>query len=265
MNGEYTVLRFRGGHFIRTDTGFQGTGMPFIGGGHRRGLRMTRARSETHGSYAGEPDFTTGADMSDLRLVRYAQSGEVRAFDRLVRKYRPRIVELAVRRRLSPADAEDATQETFIRAFRGLPGFRCESAFYTWLHRIAFNCCSRLLKRRARDSLQRAYDLPLDQSDEASPARLQELETPEKLLLTEEIRVMVDATLAMLSEEQRTVIALREIDGLSYKQIAAAMRIPLGTVRSRVFRARDHIDHQLRGVYDGGLGRQPVQRLRESG
>jgi RNA polymerase sigma-70 factor (ECF subfamily) len=198
------------------------------------------------------------ATVSDLSLVRCAQSGESGAFDRLVLKYRSRVVALAMRYTGNPADAEDATQETFIKAYRGLQHFRCESAFYTWLYRIASNCARNLLKARGRDLLNSAVDVSDEHNSAHPPARLQELETPEELTLTDDIRGMVNATLEGLSEEHRTVITLREIDGLSYKDIASAMSIPVGTVRSRVFRARDLIDHQLRRVYDGGLGRHTV-------
>jgi RNA polymerase sigma-70 factor, ECF subfamily len=207
-----------------------------------------------------ESELAAGEDTSDLSLVRRAQSGEIRAFDRLVLKYRPRIVELASRHKLDTADAEDATQETFIRAYRGLRHFRCRSAFYTWLYRIACNCARTRLKRRTRDSLHRSNDFSIDHSDAAPPSRLQELATPEELMITEENRGMVNATLEKLSDDHRTVITLREIDGLSYQEIALAMSIPLGTVRSRVFRARDFIDRELRRVYDGGLGRDTLQR-----
>jgi RNA polymerase sigma-70 factor, ECF subfamily len=200
------------------------------------------------------------ADSSDLSLVRSAQSGEIGAFDRLVLKYRSQIVELAKRHRLNPADAEDVAQEAFIRAYRGLPHFRCESTFYTWLFRIASNCARNLLKVRARDQFNGTIEFPDDDNAAYPPSRLQELETPEELMLTDEIRGTVSSTLENLSDEQRTVITLREIDGLSYQEIAVAMSIPIGTVRSRVFRARDLIDRQLRRVYGGGLGRHTVHQ-----
>jgi RNA polymerase sigma-70 factor, ECF subfamily len=205
-------------------------------------------------------DLAGGADISDLSLVRWAQAGESRAFDRLVLKYRPRVVELAMRYTRNAEDAEDATQETFIRAYGGLRQFRCESAFYTWLYRIASNCARNLLKARRRDLLNDAIDFSDEQTSAHPPTRLRELETPEVLTLTDDIRGLVNATLESLSEEHRAVITLREIEGLSYKDIASAMSIPVGTVRSRVFRARDLIDRELRSVYDGGLGRHPVQR-----
>jgi RNA polymerase sigma-70 factor (ECF subfamily) len=205
-------------------------------------------------------DFATSPGISDLSLVRCAQSGESRAFDRLVLKYRARVVELAMRYTRNSADAEDATQETFIKAYRGLRHFRCESAFYTWLYRIASNCARNLLNTRRRDLLSKAIDFSDYHNAARHPTRLRELATPEELALTADIRGMVNTALEGLSEEHRTAITLREIDGLSYRQIASAMSVPIGTVRSRVFRARDLIDYKLRRVHDGGLGRHTTQR-----
>jgi RNA polymerase sigma-70 factor (ECF subfamily) len=193
--------------------------------------------------------------LSDLSLVRYAQSGEGWAFDRLVLKYRPRIVDLTMRYTRNPADAEDATQETFIKAYRGLRHFRGDSAFYTWLYRIASNCARNVLKARRHDLLKNTIDFAEFRNAARLPTRLRELATPEELALTADIHGTVNSALEGLSEEHRAVITLREIDGLSYQEIASAMSIPVGTVRSRVFRARDFIDHKLRRIHDGGLGR----------
>jgi RNA polymerase sigma-70 factor (ECF subfamily) len=204
------------------------------------------------------------ANFSDQSLVRCAQSGDAHAFDRLVLKYRSRIVELAMRYTRNRADAEDATQETFIKAYRGLRHFRGESAFYTWLYRIASNCARNLLKVRRHDSFKNAIDFTNYYHPVRHPTRLWDWATPEELALTADIRGMANATLDGLSAEQRTAITLREIEGLSYQQIAAAMSIPIGTVRSRVFRARDIIDHELRRVHDGGLGRHLRQRPRHA-
>ena len=204
------------------------------------------------------------ANLSDWSLVRCAQSGERQAFDRLVLKYRARIVELAMRYTRNRADAEDATQETFIKAYRGLRHFRCESAFYTWLYRIASNCARNLLKARRHDSIKNTIDFSDFRHAVRHPTRLWDLATPEELALTADLRGMANAALEGLSEEQRSAITLRELDGLSYQQIAAAMSIPVGTVRSRVFRARDIIDHKLRRVHDGGLGRHTPQRARHA-
>ena len=205
------------------------------------------------------------ANLSDQSLVRCAQAGERRAFDRLVLKYRSRIVDLAMRYTRNHADAEDATQQTFMEAYRGLRNFRCDSAFYTWLYRIASNCAGDLIKARRRNSLESAIDFSDYQHAIQHPTCLWDLATPEDLALTADLHGMANAALEGLSDEHRTAITLREIDGLSYQQIASAMSIPIGTVRSRVFRARDIIDHKLRRVHDGGLGRHAPQRPRYTG
>jgi len=210
------------------------------------------------------PLLAASANLSDQSLVRCAKSGERRDFDRLVLKYRARIVELSMRYTRNRADAEDATQETFIKAYRGLRHFRCDSAFYTWLYRIASNCARNLLKTRRHDSIKNAIDFSDYRHAVRHPTRLWDLATPEELALTADVRGMANAALEGLSEEHRTAITLRELDGLSYQQIAAAMSIPVGTVRSRVFRARDIIDHKLRPVHDGGLGRHKPQRSRHA-
>jgi RNA polymerase sigma-70 factor, ECF subfamily len=201
--------------------------------------------------------MTASANLSDLSLVRLAQSGERRAFDRLVLKYRSRIVDLAMRYMRNRADAEDATQETFVKAYRGLRHFRCDSAFYTWLFSIASNCFKNILKARRRD--ENDIDYSDCQLGERHPTSLWELETPEELAITAEIRVMTSAALEELSEEHRTAVTLREVDGLSYQEISLVMSIPVGTVRSRIFRARNIIDQKLRLVHDGGLGRHTPQ------
>jgi RNA polymerase sigma-70 factor, ECF subfamily len=208
--------------------------------------------------------LAASANLSDQSLVRCAQSGDAQAFDRLVLKYRSRIVELAMRYTRNRADAEDATQETFIKAYRGLRHFRRDSAFYTWLYRIASNCAKNVLKARRNDSFRNASDVSDYHHAVRHPTRLWDLATPEELALTADIRGMASAALEGLSEEHRTAITLREIDGLSYQQIASAMSIPIGTVRSRVFRARDIIDHKLRRVHDGGLGRHTPQSTRHA-
>lgn len=200
--------------------------------------------------------FASSPVLNDLSLVRSAQSGEAWAFDRLVLKYRPRIVELTMRYTRNPADAEDATQESFIKAYRGLRHFRGDCAFYTWLYRIASNCARNVLKARRRDFLKNTIDFAEFRDATRHPTRLRDLATPEELALTADIRGTVNSALDGLSEEHRTVITLREIDGLSYQEIASAMSVPVGTVRSRVFRARDFIDRKLRRVHDGGLGRR---------
>ncbi len=201
-------------------------------------------------------------DELELEIVRRAQSGERRAFDLLVIKYQGRILSFLTRYTRNPADAEDASQETFLKAYRGLRQFRCESTFYTWLHRIAINSANSLLRARGRDFAGPQWEA-LARSDHVGqlPNQLRDFGTPEQLIGAEEIRDLVDTTLASLPHGHRSAIMLREVDGLSYAAIAAAMLIPIGTVRSRVSRARDLMDRQLREVVDGGLGRCLTRRM----
>lgn len=197
----------------------------------------------------------TGVDTSDLSLVRRVQRGDKGAFDLLVLKYQHKVVKLVMRYMRDPADAEDVTQEAFIKAYRALPQFRGDSAFYTWLYRIAINTAKNAMVSRRRAPI--SYDLDLQNPDESYEmhARLSDAETPEALVLTEEIRTIVNGAIAALPEDLKTAIVLRELEGLSYEDIAAAMDCPVGTVRSRIFRAREAIDRKLAEVFEGGLGR----------
>jgi RNA polymerase sigma-70 factor (ECF subfamily) len=196
-------------------------------------------------------------DCRDLSLVLRAQSGERGAFNALVRKYRHRVMKLSMRYTRNHADAEDAVQNTFLKAFGGLQHFRGDAAFYSWLHRIAINSAKTVLSLRARDASIFTSDIRSgDDSSEISVAR-KELDTPEDLALTDEIRDAVNTAIEGLSEEQRTAVTLRDFQGFSYSQVASAMSCPVGTVRSRVFRAREAIDHRVRHVFDDGLGRAP--------
>lgn len=194
-------------------------------------------------------------DASDLGLVKRVQQGERGAYDLLVLKYQHKVVKLVMRYLRDPADAEDVAQEAFIKAYRALPQFRGDSAFYTWLYRIAINTAKNALAARDRHPV--SYELDMQNGDESSDAvsRLRDPETPEGLALTEEIRNTVNRAIGALPEDLRTAIVLRELEGLSYEEIAAAMDCPVGTVRSRIFRAREAIDRSLREVFDGGLGR----------
>ena len=195
------------------------------------------------------------ADASDLSLVRRVQRGDKGAFDALVLKYQHKLVKLVMRYVRNPAEAEDIAQEAFIKAYRALPQFRGDSAFYTWLYRIAINTAKNALAARDRNPV--TYDLDMQGNDESTDmvGRLKDPETPEGLALTEEIRSTVNAAISQLPQDLRTAIVLRELEGMSYEEIAAAMDCPVGTVRSRIFRAREAIDRQLREVFDGGLGR----------
>jgi RNA polymerase sigma-70 factor (ECF subfamily) len=194
-------------------------------------------------------------EVTDLTLVQRVQRGDKTAFDLLVRKYQHKVVKLVLRYVRSPAEAEDIAQEAFIKAYRALPQFRGDSAFYTWLYRIAINTAKNAIASRDRSPID--YDLDRNDPEESGGLqhRLKDPDTPEGLVLTEEIRGIVNAAIESLPEELRTAIVLRELEGLSYEEIAAAMDCPVGTVRSRIFRAREAIDKRLREVFEGGLGR----------
>ena len=196
-----------------------------------------------------------GADVSDLSLVRRVQRGDKGAFDVLVLKYQHKLVKVVTRYVRNPAEAEAIAQEAFIKAYRALPQFRGDSAFYTWLYRIAINTAKNAVVSRDRSPVD--YDLDRSSIDESydMQGRLKDSETPEGLVLTDEIRQTVNAAIEQLPEDLRTAIVLRELEGLSYEQIASTMGCPVGTVRSRIFRAREAIDQRLREVFEGGLGR----------
>jgi RNA polymerase sigma-70 factor, ECF subfamily len=195
------------------------------------------------------------ADASDLSLVRRVQRGDKGAFDALVLKYQHKLVKLVMRYVRNPAEAEDIAQEAFIKAYRALPQFRGDSAFYTWLYRIAINTAKNAVVSRDRSPIE--YNVDRENSDESydMQGRMKDPDTPEGLVLTDEIRSTVNAAIESLPEDLRTAIVLRELEGLSYEEIAAAMDCPVGTVRSRIFRAREAIDRRLREVFEGGLGR----------
>jgi RNA polymerase sigma-70 factor (ECF subfamily) len=190
---------------------------------------------------------------SDQQLVQRVQQGDRRAFDLLVLRYQQRIVKLIMRYVRDPAEAQDVAQEAFIKAYRALPGFRGESAFYTWLYRIAINTAKNHLAALQRKPVDYEVDLQ-DPANYELNAQLRDEETPEGLAMQEELRRTVERTIASLPEDLRTAIMLREIDGLSYEEIASAMDCPVGTVRSRIFRAREAIDRSI----DAMTGAKPV-------
>ena len=191
---------------------------------------------------------------SDLSLVERVQRGEKSAFDVLVLRYQHKVLKLVMRYIRDSMEAEDVAQDAFIKAYRALPGFRGDSAFYTWLYRIAINTAKNALVSTKRRPIDYSMDLQDPEQFEVQ-ARMKDEETPEHLVLTEEIRETVNGAMAELPEDLKTAIVLREIDGLSYEEIAAAMDCPVGTVRSRIFRAREAIDKKLRPIFDAGLGR----------
>ena len=188
-------------------------------------------------------------DDSDQQLVERVQAGDKSAFDLLVRKYQHRVLKLVSRFVSDAAEAEDVSQEAFLKAYRALASFRGDSAFYTWLYRIAINTAKNALVSNRRRPVD--FDLDLQDPEQYDRhARLKEGDTPEGVLLTEEIRMVVERAMEQLPEDLRTAIVLRELEGLSYEEIAEAMDCPVGTVRSRIFRAREAIDRKLKPLLD---------------
>lgn len=187
-------------------------------------------------------------EQTDELLVARAQKGEKRAFELLVRKYQYKIIQL-VSRLVGDGDAPDVAQETFIKAYRALKGFQGNSAFYTWLYRIGINTAKNHLVSRGRRPSNQDIDVA-DAEQYGHTAHLSDVDTPEALLLSDEIKAHVEATIARLPLDLRQAITLRELEGLSYEEIAEAMSCPIGTVRSRIFRAREAIDLVLKPLLE---------------
>ena len=180
----------------------------------------------------------------DQQLIERIQRGDKNAFNLLVRKYQHKVVSLVSRYVNNPGDIPDVAQEAFIKAYRAIPDFRGESAFYTWLYRIAVNTAKNYIVAQGR----RPPDMDVDSQDAETydgAESLHEVANPENLMLSDEIRTEVASALASLPEDLRTAITLREIEGLSYEEIAEVMECPVGTVRSRIFRAREAIDKRI--------------------
>lgn len=189
----------------------------------------------------------------DQQLVERAQRGDKRAFDLLVVKYQRKLARLLSQFIRDAAEVEDVTQETFIKAYRSLSSFRGDSAFYTWLYRIGINAAKNFLvaqKRRASNTINE-FDIEVAENFEEG-SQLRELNTPENELMSKQIAQTVHQTLQALPEELRSAITLREIEGLSYEEIASIMNCPTGTVRSRIFRAREAIADKLQSVMEIG-------------
>ena len=191
------------------------------------------------------------ARADDQLLVERVQRGDKRAFDLLVLKYQHKIVKLVMRYVRNPTDALDVSQEAFIKAYRALPNFRGDSAFYTWLYRIAINTAKNHLVVMKRRPVDVDIDLQDPQAYELN-ARMQDSDTPDAIAQREELRETVEDAIDSLPEELRVAIVLREIDGLSYEEIARSMECPVGTVRSRIFRAREAIEGRIKTLLDAG-------------
>jgi len=186
-----------------------------------------------------------GENELDSALVERVQNGDRRAFDLLVRKYQSKVIGLVSRYVHSYAECEDIAQESFVRAWRAIGSFRGDSAFYTWIYKIAVNTAKNHLVAMGR----RPPTGDIDAEDAVyipGAERMQDNATPERELMRQQVEQTVFATVQALPEELRTAITLREVEGLSYEEIAIAMACPIGTVRSRIFRAREAIDQQLR-------------------
>ena len=187
----------------------------------------------------------------DQQLVERAQRGDKRAFELLVEKYQRKLARLLSRLIRDPGEVEDVTQEAFIKAYRALPSFRGDSAFYTWLYRIGINTAKNYLVAMGRRA-PTSTDVEAEEAEgQEGGELLRDINTPDSLLLTKEIGDTVNAAIESLPEELRSAIQLRELEGMSYEEIAKLMDCPIGTVRSRIFRAREAIAERLKPLLDG--------------
>ena len=185
----------------------------------------------------------------DQQLVERVQKGDKRAFDLLVIKYQHKVMAVISRLIRDPAEAQDVAQEAFIKAYRALPGFRGDSAFYTWIYRIAINTAKNYLV--ARNRRPPASDLDVEDA-EFYPGNdaIHEMNTPERNLLRDELQATIEQAFQDLPTDLRTAVSLRELEGLSYEEIAEVMECPVGTVRSRIFRAREAIDKRIKPLVE---------------
>jgi len=190
-----------------------------------------------------------GAKQIDLELVRRVQAGDKSAFDVLVLKYQQKVISLVMRYVHDPHIAMDVSQESFIKAYRGLKNFRGDSAFYTWLYRISINTAKNYLVSKNRRMPDDDIDAQEAEQYEGG-AKLRDISTPEREALSDEIQITVQNAIEALPDDLRIAITLRELEGLSYEEISDAMECPIGTVRSRIFRARESIEKELEPLLD---------------
>ncbi len=193
------------------------------------------------------------AENTDKELVRRVQKGDLAAFDMLFSRYQTKIVNLISRYVRDSEEVQDVAQEAFIKAYRALPRFRGDSAFYTWLYRIAINTAKNHLVARSRRPP--SVDVDVDDADFRDDAdMLRESEDPESALARDQLRATIDTALQDLPDDLRSALTLREFDGLSYEQIAQVLDCPVGTVRSRIFRAREFVDQRIEPLMQGQQG-----------
>ena len=208
---------------------------------------MSRFCLSVHGKKV--QDLTTERNIDQL-LVDRAQHGDKKAFELLVVKYQRKLMRLISRLIRDQAEAEDVVQEAFIKAYRALPQFRGDSAFYTWLYRIGINTAKNYLVTQGRRA-PTSTEADVEEAETFDDGdQLRDINTPESMLATKQIAETVNLAMEVLPEELRIAITLREIEGLSYEDIAEAMHCPIGTVRSRIFRAREAIAEKLRPLLD---------------
>ncbi|KAG0162925.1 hypothetical protein DFQ30_001010 [Apophysomyces sp. BC1015] len=232
---------------------------------HRRGAPMRRHRIVGHARpsarllalrLAPDDEQPVSEKEIDQALVERIQKGDKAAFELLVAKYHRKIIRLISRLVRDPAEVEDVAQDAFIKAYRALPQFRGESAFYTWLYRIAVNTAKNYLATQGRRA-PTSTEADAEEAETFSDAdQLKDINTPESVLMSKQIAQTVNAAMVLLPEELRTAITLREIEGLSYEEIAEMMGCPIGTVRSRIFRAREAIATKLRPLLDTPEGKR---------
>ena len=195
---------------------------------------------------------TLALSDGDDKLVKRAKKGDSRAFDLLVLKYQGRVAQLVSRYLNNAAEVEDVTQEAFIKAYRALPNFRGDSAFYTWLYRIAANAAKNHLVALGR---RPSSDMALDDSEVFDvPGRLKDHESPDEVIMGQQLEMLISRTIEELPVELRAALTLREFEGLSYEEIADVLECPIGTVRSRIFRAREAIDIKMAQQLQGNEG-----------
>lgn len=181
---------------------------------------------------------------ADQKLVERVQNGDKHAFDMLVVKYESRVMSLVQRLVRDHHEAQDIAQEAFIKAYRALPRFRGDSAFYTWLYRIAVNTAkNHLVSKGRRPAIE---GVELEEAEVVGIPKLQDIDSPERQLLRDELEEVIYSAINQLPDDLKTAITLREFEGLSYEEISQVMDCPVGTVRSRIFRAREAIDKQIR-------------------